>query len=315
MSVVHPPPADTGTLANMRHLESLAAAVRSPRPMEVVIGLVIAQISDVVPADATAVWLRDADNDLWYIGGARGLTRRASQISFKDDQTLHNNVGDHGEIVTNLSSTRFQRLYPEHDLIRSALYAPMKIAGRRVGLIALYRNNDDAFLEDDLRFVRTVGSQVGMAVSFAALEARGGKLAMLEERARLGSDLHDGILQILSSIRVYVRELRSSIDAIDASIEEETETAIHSALSQASRTASMPVRGRLRRRSSISESRIRAWMCAASLRLRATASRMPGSPPGCFAKSAMLRPTPLTLWVGSSAKRPAMSFSTVGLDR
>jgi two-component system nitrate/nitrite sensor histidine kinase NarX len=204
-------------LTKIDQLESLAAAIRAPRPLNAVIELVIAQIFDIVPADAAAVWLHDADNDLWYIGGARGLTRRASEISFKSDQTLHAKVGDQGQTVQNLGSAGFRRLYPEHDLIRGALYAPMKIAGRRVGLIALYRNTDTPFTEDDLRFVRTVGAHVGMAVRFAALEARAERAAVLEERARLGADLHDGILQILSSVRLYARELRSSLDgALDA---------------------------------------------------------------------------------------------------
>jgi signal transduction histidine kinase len=201
-------------LTKVDQLESLAAAIRAPRPLNAVIELVIAQIFDIVPADAAAVWLYDADNDLWYIGGSKGLTRRASEISFKSDETLHAKVGDQGEVMENLGSAGFRRLYPEHDLIQCALYAPMKIAGRRVGLIALYRNRAEPFTDDDLRFVRTVGSHVGMAVSFAALEARAERVAILEERARLGADLHDGVLQILSSVGVYARELRSSLEGV-----------------------------------------------------------------------------------------------------
>jgi len=220
------------TLAKIRQLESLAAAVRSPRPLDAVIELVIEQISDVVPSDAAAIWLHDADNDLWYIAGARGLTRRASQVSFESGQTLHAKVGDQGEVVTNLKSAGFRRLYPEHDLIQGALYAPMKVAGRRVGLIALYRNTDVPFDSDDLRFVRTVGSHVGMAVSFAALEARAERLAVQNERARLGADLHDGILQILSSVRVYASELRSTLESAANGLDGETHTAVHLALSK-----------------------------------------------------------------------------------
>jgi signal transduction histidine kinase len=220
-------PWGAGRRASSPHpCQDLAAAVSSPRPLDAVLALVIDQISDVVPSDAAAVWLHDADNDLWYIGGARGLTRRASQISFQSGQTLHAQVGDQGEIVTNLHSVGFRRLYPEHDLIQGALYAPMKIAGRRVGLIALYRNDPAPFNEDDLGFVRTVGSHVGMAVSFAALEARAERLAVLDERARLGADLHDGILQILSSVRVYARELRSSLSKLEDCVDDGSEELI-----------------------------------------------------------------------------------------
>lgn len=217
-------------LMKVGHLESLAAAARLPRPLNALIELVIAQIFDVVPADAAAVWLYDVDNDRWYIGGARGLSRRASEISFRSDQTLHAKVGDHGEILRNLKSAGFRRLYAEHDLIQGALYAPMKIAGRRVGLIALYRNSPEPFTQDDLRFVRTVGSHVGMAISFAALEARAERTAVLEERTRLGADLHDGILQILSSVRLYTRELRSTLEDVSSELPDEGRNALEEVL-------------------------------------------------------------------------------------
>lgn len=219
-------------LSRVRQFESLAAAVRSSRPLEAVIDLVIEQIAEVVSIDSAAVWLHDADSDLWYIGGGRGLTRRAARVQFKGGEAIHNSIGEEGEIVANPSSAGFRRLYPEHHLVKGALYAPMKIAGRRVGLIALYRHTEDPFTEDDLRFVRTVGSHLGMAISFAALEARAERLAVLEERSRLGADLHDGILQILSSVRVYVEELRSSLEGIDDRLDDDAAGSIRLTLSQ-----------------------------------------------------------------------------------
>jgi signal transduction histidine kinase len=218
------------TLAQVRQFENLADAVRAPRPLDAVIALVIRQISDVVAADSTAVWLFDPDNDLWYMGGTSGMTKRTASVSFKSGQTLHARIGDDGEIVTNLSSVGFRRVYPEHDLIQCALYAPMKIAGRRVGLIALYRNTPEAFTDDDLRFVRTVGSQLGMAISFAALEARAQHAVTLEQRARLGADLHDGVLQILSSVRVYAEELRASLEGVGELVDDRASEDVFAAL-------------------------------------------------------------------------------------
>lgn len=220
-------------LTKIRQFEILAAAVRSRRPLESVIDLVIGQIADVVSIDAAAVWLHDAESDYWYIGGGRGLTTRASQVRFSGaDDPLHDNVGEEGEIVANPATAGFRRLYPEHHLVQGAVYAPMKIAGRRVGLIALYRNSPTPFVEDDLRFVRTVGSQLGMAVSFAALEARTERLAVREERARIGADLHDGIQQILSSIRVYAEELRSELTVAGGHIDADAVAGLRQTLSQ-----------------------------------------------------------------------------------
>jgi nitrate/nitrite-specific signal transduction histidine kinase len=198
--------------AKVDMLASLAADMETARPLESVVELVLGQIADVIPVDAAGVWLHEDDGDLWYMAGSRGLSWRASRVRFRASQALHSRIAPEGEILDDLDAAGFSRLYPEHDTIRSALYAPISISGRRVGLIGLYRSSEERFTAEDLSFVRTVGAHVGMAASFAALEARSERLAVMEERARLGADLHDGVLQILSSVRVYARELRRELE-------------------------------------------------------------------------------------------------------
>lgn len=200
----------------VNRLENLVAELGEARPLESVVELVIRQIEDVVAIDAAAVWLYDADTDFWYMAGSRGLSWRASRVRLRGGKALHGRIGPEGEILDDLDAAGFHRLYPEHESIRFALYAPISISGRRVGLIGLYRNSDERFTTEDLGFVRTVGAHVGMAASFAALEARTERVAVMEERARLGADLHDGVLQILSSVRVYAHELRNELERLGA---------------------------------------------------------------------------------------------------
>jgi nitrate/nitrite-specific signal transduction histidine kinase len=194
-------------------IEELADAVRTSRPLDTLVELVIEQVTQVVKASSVAVWLLDRESDLWTIAGGRGLSWRAQQVRFKKDHPLFNRIGDDGEIVVDLARAGFRRVYPEHYLITTALYAPMSIAGKRVGLLALYGRDGIEFTPGDLRFVRTVGAHVGIAISLAALEERAERLAVLEERARLGANLHDGVLQILSSIRLYAKDLTRTLDA------------------------------------------------------------------------------------------------------
>jgi nitrate/nitrite-specific signal transduction histidine kinase len=202
----------TPAAAKVDTLAGLAADMETARPLESVVELVIGQIAEVIAHDAAGVWLHEDDDDLWYMAGSRGMSWRASRVRFRGSQALHSRIAPEGEILDDLDAVGFSRLYPEHDTIRSVLYAPISISGRRVGLIGLYRKTDERFTAEELSFVRTVGAQVGMAASFAALEARSERLAVMEERARLGADLHDGVLQILSSVRLYARELRRELE-------------------------------------------------------------------------------------------------------
>jgi len=217
-------------VAKVSKLESLAAEMGSARPLEAVVDLVIDQISDVVRSDGTAVWLYDSDNDLWYIAGSRGLSWRASRVRFRGSRALQSRIAPDGEIISDLDGAGFHRLYPEHLDIHSVLYAPISISGKRVGLLAVYRKRRERFSEQDLGFARTVGAHVGMAVSFAALEARSERLAVLEERARLGADLHDGVLQILSSVRLYGTELRQELELLLADLRPQRREAVQQLL-------------------------------------------------------------------------------------
>lgn len=207
----------------IRTIEDLAEVASVAQPLATLIALMFDQVSAVVPFDSASVWTLERTTGFWSVAGSRGMTWASAEARLRQGGTLLDRVGSNGEIVTDLPAAGFQRLCPEHDLVRRILYAPMTIAGRRVGLIALYRHTDDDFGEADLRFVKAIGSQVGMAISFAALEAKAERLALLEERARLGANLHDGVLQILSALRIHAQELRAVAydvlsDADDSSV-------------------------------------------------------------------------------------------------
>jgi len=56
-----------------------------------------------------------------------------------------------------------------------------------------------------------------------------------DERARLGADLHDGVLQILSSVQLYARELRVSLEALQPSATPDGMSAVEEVLTHLER--------------------------------------------------------------------------------
>lgn len=191
---------------------------RKAPQLDSLLELVLDEVATSISFTYAAVWLFDRDSDTWYIGLSRGLTPEAAHIRFPRGATFPCLVGERGtplKIDDLGSSPTFQRLYPDHFRMKSALYAPMRVGGAPVGVIALYSDRPQAFNDDDVDFLTTVGKQLGVAVSFATLEESRRRLVLLEERDKIARDLHDGILQSLSSIKLYSEDALKSVDEGD----------------------------------------------------------------------------------------------------
>jgi signal transduction histidine kinase len=92
----------------------------------------------------------------------------------------------------------------------------MRVDKRVVGVLALYSDRRAAYTQRDLELLTAVGEHLGVAVAFALLEARATRIAILNERDRHARDLHDGIHQVLSSLRIYALEARQAVRGGDS---------------------------------------------------------------------------------------------------
>jgi len=60
----------------------------------------------------------------------------------------------------------------------------------------------------EVQFLATIGSWVGTAIENVRLNLQGRRLAVLEERERIGMDLHDGIIQSIYAVGLTLEHAR-----------------------------------------------------------------------------------------------------------
>ena len=97
---------------------------------------------------------------------------------------------------------------PNHPHMTSLLGVPIRLKNRAIGNLYLTDKIDAAeFAEDDQRLVELFALHAGIAIENARLHEAVQHLAVVDERERIGKDLHDGIIQTLYSISLSLEDV------------------------------------------------------------------------------------------------------------
>jgi signal transduction histidine kinase len=97
---------------------------------------------------------------------------------------------------------------PNHPPMTSFLGVPVTARGISMGNLYLTDKHGAAeFSAADQRLVELFGRHAGIAIDNARLHAQAGRLAIAEERDRIGRDLHDGIIQSLYAVGLSLEDV------------------------------------------------------------------------------------------------------------
>ena len=97
---------------------------------------------------------------------------------------------------------------PNHPPMTSLLGVPVRLKNRIIGNLYLTdKLSASEFSEDDQRLVELFAVHAGIAIENARLHEAVQHLAVVDERERIGKDLHDGIIQTLYAISLSLEDV------------------------------------------------------------------------------------------------------------
>src|SRR5512143_444329 len=115
---------------------------------------------------------------------------------------------------------------PHHPHMTSFLGVPIRTAKVQLGQIYLTDKIDaPEFTADDEKIIQMLAAYAAAAIQNARLHENARRLAVLEERERIGMDLHDGIIQSIYGVGL---SLQSALHSFDDDPQDEKKRVIHS---------------------------------------------------------------------------------------
>jgi signal transduction histidine kinase len=102
---------------------------------------------------------------------------------------------------------------PNHPPMTTFLGAPVTVKGRPIGSLYLAdKTGGEPFSEDDAHLVEMFAVHAGIAIENARLHDQVQRLAVVEERERIGKDLHDGIIQAIYAVGLSLEDVAELVE-------------------------------------------------------------------------------------------------------
>ncbi|MGA9531589.1 MAG: GAF domain-containing sensor histidine kinase [Anaerolineales bacterium] len=173
----------------------------------------LGQVLHVTGMDAGEVYLLEESSGELHLAANRGI----AADSLESIKRFHIGEGFPGVVVetgqpittTDLAS---ERSYLRKEVIEAGFksYAciPIWLKGAVIGTLGLASKHLHSFSTRDLSLLEAIGHQVGVAVENARLYEEIERLAISEERSRIGMDLHDGVIQSIYAVGLTLETTR-----------------------------------------------------------------------------------------------------------
>ena len=193
-------------------LDAATAAIAGAVSLEGVLQVIADRLRPLVGASYAA---------LGIVGPDRRIARF---VTSGIDETTRHQIGPaprgHGILGLLISEQRSLRIDdvmtdprrygfpPGHPPMHSFLGVPVVLAGRPVGNLYLTgKIGAPRFTLADQRLVETFARQAAMAIHTARLHDGLARMALLQERERIGRDLHDGVIQALYAVGLSLEDV------------------------------------------------------------------------------------------------------------
>ena len=200
-------------------LNDLASTLASSVDINQILDKALSQVMDYLNLDVGEIYLRQEGGKSLQMVLHRGeaMTHLWSQIQFKFGEGVLGRSALSGQpILIDLAAPSFEeqadQLFLSAEVFSARLnqVACFPLNGRSgvFGVLCVASSSLQPLDEMEIQFLSSIGFWVGTALENARLNIQQRRLAVLEERERIGMDLHDGIIQEIYAVGLTLEHAR-----------------------------------------------------------------------------------------------------------
>ncbi len=198
-------------------VNKFASALTSSLELDVILDKTLEVVMAYMKVDAGEIFLLEDDKQTLRMVLHRGEAAEAfwTKNRFKIGEGIVGLAAQSGQrkIVTDLAQElRYLRPAVVNAGFHQIAYFPLKSAENLVGVIGMARRSSEPLEEESLKFLDGVANWAGLAIENARLHENERRLAVLEERDRIGMDLHDGIIQSIYGVGLSLDAALHTLD-------------------------------------------------------------------------------------------------------
>lgn len=198
-------------------LNDIASALTASLELDEILNKTLAVVINYMKVEAGEIFLLEDDAETLRMVLHRGEAAEAfwTRSQFRKGEGVIGKVAQTGQPVFSSDLTKdslFTRSAVVEAGFRQIAYLPLKSAENLLGVLSVATRSEDPLDERSLQLLGAVANWAGLAIENARLHQNARRLAILEERDRIGMDLHDGIIQSVYGVGLSLENALHTID-------------------------------------------------------------------------------------------------------
>lgn len=198
-------------------LNDIASALTSSLELDEILNKTLAIVMNYMKVEAGEIFLLEDDRETLRMVLHRGQAAEAfwTRNRFKMGEGFVGLAAQSGQPRVSADLTR------DSELVRQAIITagfhqvaalPLKSGENLMGVMSVATRTRDPFDDRGLKLLSAVANWAGLAIDNARLHQNARRLAVLEERDRIGMDLHDGIIQSIYGVGLSLENALHTIN-------------------------------------------------------------------------------------------------------
>lgn len=193
-------------------LNDIASTLTSSLEMDEILNKTLALVMNYMKVEAGEIFLLEDDKQTLRMVLHRGQAAEAfwNRSRFHIGEGFPGLVAKTGEPIVSVDLAKDARFLRDA-VIQAGFHQfacfPLKASGNLVGVLSVATRGQSPFDARDVQLLSAVGNWAGLAIENARLHQNARRLAVLEERERIGMDLHDGIIQSIYGVGLAMENI------------------------------------------------------------------------------------------------------------